>query len=283
VIVDAHTHIFPAQFVRERDAILRAEPVMFALYGSPKAAMATAEDLLRVMDDEQIDYAVVAGVTWTDLDRCREHNDALLAAAVASGGRIVPFCGIPAAAPEQAIAELDRCAAAGAAGFGELRLDLYHHAGRESLPDLIAQAACRYGLPLLLHATEPVGHSYPGKDGGRLDAIWALLVQHPNIVTILAHLGGGLPFFAFMPEVRALFNRTYIDTAAVPWLYDAAAIVSAVRAVGVERVLFGTDFPLRRPGRDLQWLSHAGLDHHELSKVQGGNAASLLKLERRVH
>jgi len=122
-----------------------------------------------------------------------------------------------------------------------------------------------------------------GKPGGLLDAIWALLVQHANIVTILAHLGGGLPFFAFMPEVRALFNRTYIDTAAVPWLYDAAAIVSAVRAVGVERVLFGTDFPLRRPGRDLQWLSHAGLDHHELSKVQGGNAASLLKLERRVH
>ncbi|MGH2585240.1 MAG: amidohydrolase family protein [Dehalococcoidia bacterium] len=280
MIVDAHTHIFPASFIAERDALVVAEPVFATLYTSPKAAMATASDLLGAMDEAGVDRAAIAGFTWLDRDRCARHNDALLDAAGRSRGRLIALCAVPISSPEVADQEMARCAAAGAAGFGELRLDVStgdgHHA---AVLTAIGGAATRLRLPLLLHASEPVGHSYAGKEGGSLAGIWRFLTAHPAVTAILAHLGGGLPFYAHMPEVREVFERLLVDTAAIPWLYDPAAVEAAVGLVGADRVLFATDFPLRHPRKDLAWLRSTGLDEHTLAAILGGNAARLFGWE----
>jgi len=284
VIVDAHTHIFPGGFIADRDALLREEPVFAELYASPRARMATAADLLRAMNEAGVDHAVVAGFAWRDPDRCRLHNDALLAAAAASDGRLSAVCCVPLGSVAAAVAEIDRCAAAGARGFGELRPEaLGIDIGRDRVVPAVAEAAAAHGLPLLLHASEPVGHGYPGKRGQSLGGIWQMITMHPELTTVLAHLGGGLPFYAHMPEVRAVFARTYIDTAATPWLYERGVYRVVAALIGAERILFASDYPLRHPRADLAILRAAGLNDDECAAILGGNAAGLLGLleERR--
>lgn len=278
MIIDVHTHVFPASFIEERDALIREEPVFAELYRSAGARMVTATDLVMAMDQAGVDRAVIAGFGWVEPWRCVAHNDELLGAAERSGGRLIPFCCVPVGDADSMAREMERCVAAGAAGFGELRLERFGEPGVEGGPwDDLGVMASALDAMLLLHASEPVGHDYPGKGGGSLAEIWRFLSAHSGVMAILAHLGGGLPFYAYMPEVRALFERVYVDTAAAPWLYEPAAVRAVIDLIGRERVLFGSDYPLRHPGRDLRWLRGAGLDERELAAVCGENAAVLLK------
>jgi predicted TIM-barrel fold metal-dependent hydrolase len=229
------------------------------------------------MDQAGVDHAVICGFAWRDAERCRRHNNALLEAAAQSGGRLSAFCCVPFASVACVQAEVERCAAAGARGLGELRPEaLGVDLGCDPRAAVLAHSATSLRLPVLLHASEPVGHSYPGKAGQSLGPIWRWLTDHPELVTVLAHLGGGLPFYAHMPEVRSLFARTYVDTAAAPWLYVSAVYRPLVDLIGAERILFASDFPLRDPARDIAILRDAGLTEPELDAILGGNAMTLL-------
>ena len=124
VIVDFHTHIFPPAVLAEREHYVALDATFAELYSNPKARLAGGDDLLASMDAAAIDVSVALGFAWHDEALCRAHNDYLLDAAAKSHGRIVPFCTLPlAAGPAATAAEAKRCSAAGAAGFGELRLE----------------------------------------------------------------------------------------------------------------------------------------------------------------
>lgn len=277
MIIDVHTHAFPRTLVEQRGQLCATEPTFAELYAAPHAQMAQPNEVLAVMDEASVTHAVIAGFAWRDPDLCRHHNDALLEAVAASSGRLVAFAAVPLTDPDTAVREMERCALAGVRGFGELRVD---HAGDVARADetlaAVWGAAARLGLPLLVHASEPVGHAYPGKGGGTLATLWRMLTTFPDTTVILAHLGGGLPFYAHMPEVRAVFNRCYVDTAAVRYLYRRTAVRAVIDLIGADRILFGSDFPLRDPYLDLRWLARTPLADAEWAQITGGNAAALL-------
>jgi predicted TIM-barrel fold metal-dependent hydrolase len=52
----------------------------------------------------------------------------------------------------------------------------------------------------------------------------------------------------------------------------------AADIIGAEKILFGSDFPLIRPGRGLQEMAESGLRPEETAWIQGRNAMGLLKL-----
>ena len=81
-----------------------------------------------------------------------------------------------------------------------------------------------------------------------------------------------------MPEVKAALADVYFDTAASPFLYTPDVFPSATRIVGVERVLFGTDFPLIKHPRLLAQVRESGLSEEEQALITGGNAARLFGL-----
>jgi predicted TIM-barrel fold metal-dependent hydrolase len=70
----------------------------------------------------------------------------------------------------------------------------------------------------------------------------------------------------------------YFDTAASHLLYDPAIYRRVIDAVGADKVLFGSDFPLTTQAKALERARAAGLDDGELAAVLGGNAAQLLGL-----
>jgi predicted TIM-barrel fold metal-dependent hydrolase len=278
VIIDAHTHVFPPEVRDGRDAYLQRDASFRELYGSAKARIATADELLASMDSAGIDRSVACGFGWRDAELCRTHNDYLLEAAAGSGGRLIAFCTVQPSDPG-ARAEIERCAAAGARGLGELRPAQQGYSLAEgAAAELLAWASESLGLALLFHASEPAGHLYPGKTGLPLVQLWAFIAGHPQATVIAAHWGGGLPFYALMPDVQASLAHTYVDTAASGFLYEPAVYARGVELLGAEHILFASDYPLVPQERALAELRDAPIDDEARRLIEGENARRLLGL-----
>ena len=279
MIIDSHTHILPDEFRQERARILRADATFAALFSETGAKTATAAALIASMDRAGVGVSAAAGYGWTDEGVARLANDYALDAARRHPGRIVPFCSANPLDGERAAREVRRCAEAGARGIGELHPDTQGFSSsdpavlRRLAP--LMEAARAFGLPVLVHASEPVGHAYPGKGTFTPDRALALAQAYPENVLVFAHFGGGLPFHALMPEVARALDNVYFDSAAQPFLYTPVAYAAAALAAGGSRILFGSDFPLVSQQRALRAARSGGLDGHDEGRVLGSNAGGL--------
>ena len=103
---------------------------------------------------------------------------------------------------------------------------------------------------VLIHTNEPVGHKYPGKQEISLKQIENLIKSYPDNKIILAHWGGGIFFYSLLKkDIREVLKNVWFDTAASPYLYDAEIYKTAGSITGYDKILFGTDYPLLKPGR----------------------------------
>jgi len=278
-IIDGHTHAFSPDLVRDRQTYLRHDLWFEHLYTDSRALLTTGEDLLTSMDAAGIGQAVVCGFPWRDLGIARDQNDYLADVAARSRGRLAWLGIVPPRIGPPAEAEVARCLDLGAAGFGEFNAD----AQGFDLHDVSAWRAvldrCHAtGCPILLHATEPVGHEYRGKGTATPDRLVPFLAAFPELNVVLAHWGGGLPFYELMPEVAAVTARVVYDTAASTYLYRPQIFRTVLDLVGPERVLWGSDYPVLRQDRFLQRTMNAGLRAEEVEWVMAGTAARLYRM-----
>lgn len=279
-VIDFHTHIAPRWVSECRDELSQADPCFGMLYGDPRARLASAADLIDSMDEAGVTASVALNIGWSSHDLCVRTNDYLLESAARWPERIVPFCMVQPTAGEPALRELERCAAAGAKGVGELRPDTQGYSLLDThIMAPMMHAAAALHMIVLPHVSEPVGHSYPGKGGITPEQPYGLACAFPEATIVCAHWGGGLPFYALMPEVRAALARMYFDTAATQYLYRPEIFDAVVRIVGRDRVLFGSDYPLIRQRRALEYLQASPLSPQDQAALQGANAASLLHRE----
>ena len=280
MIVDFHTHIFPPWLKDRRDRYVDRDRTLGELYRDSNAKMADVDDLIAVMDEDGVDVAVVMGMGWTDIELARDTNDYLIDSVRNHSGRLVGFAGVNPAWGAAAAQEAARCADAGLRGVGELHPDTQgYDIGEAGVMAPLMEAAQELGLVLTTHSSEPVGHLYPGKGSVRPESLWKLALNYPDAVIVMAHWGGGLPFYALMPEVKESLRNVYFDTAASPYLYTKDVFTVAASLVGAEHILLGSDFGLMRPGRLLKQARESGLSDAELAAVTGGNAARLLGLQ----
>ena len=279
MIVDAHTHIFPPGFRQRRDELLRRDATFRELYANPSAALATAEELVGAMDAAGVDVAVAVGIGWSEPELAREANDYLLEEVTRHRDRLVGFCATNPAWGDGGVQEAERCLAAGLRGVGELHPDSQGFSldDRATMAPLM-ELAQRWGVPVLVHASEPVGHAYPGKGHATPEALMGLIQNFPQSTIICAHWGGGLPFYALMPEVAGALGKVYFDSAASPFLYDERVFSHVAQLVRPQGLLFATDYPLITPQRLLAQVRSCGLSPEVEAMVLGGNAARLLGL-----
>lgn len=271
-IVDAHVHVFPPEIVCERAPYLKRDAWFRNLYSDPRARMASAEDVIREMDDCGVATSVVFGFPFADPGLCRLVNDYVIEAVRAHPGRLA---GLACVAPDsrEGVDEAERCLDAGLRGCGEL---VVRDGGLEGGWHDLAVFLAERDAPLLLHANEPVGHLYPGKGRFPVDMFAAFASAHPDLTLVLAHMGGGLLFYELMPEVRQALSRVYYDTSAVPYLYDSRVYPVGVSCVGRGKIIFGSDFPLLSPARYLDGISELGSEMREA--VLGNNAREVFGL-----
>ena len=93
---------------------------------------------------------------------------------------------------------------------------------------------------------------------------------------IFAHFGGGLWLYETMPEMRLALKNARYDTAAWPFLYDARVLAAAKAAGALDKMLYGTDWPILDRERFASRLQSCGLDEREKETFMGSSAARLL-------
>jgi len=279
MIVDFHTHIFPAFIRNSRENFFTSEPEFKLLYQSPRSRLSGAQALIGAMDTHGVDRSVVFGFPWRDPETARRHNDYILQSVQRHPTRLIGFCCLDPTqkgAPEEA----KRCITAGLAGVGELACYGPGTEGKffDALDPIMALCRER-DLPVLIHANEPVGHCYPGKTQMTLRQIYELIKRYTRNKIVLAHWGGGIFFFHLLKkEVKTYFKNIFFDTAASPFLYDISVYPIAVRILGAEKILFGSDYPLLTPDRYVSDMNASGASQADIRAICGLNAAHLLNL-----
>ncbi len=277
MIIDFHTHIFPDSVRNDRAPYLERDATFSHLYSDPKARLSSAEELVEKMDRDGIDMAVTLGMGWQVHEFAVEANDYILQSAMAFPDRIIPFCTVNPVLGEAAAKEVERCAGLGAKGIGELHSYAQgYQLDDERVMAPIMEAAIARDLIVLTHSSEPVGHVYAGKGTVTPDELYRFIETYPEAKIVCAHWGGGLPFYALMPEVSEALHNVYFDSAASPFLYSPNVFSNAVNLVGPDKVLFGTDYPLISHKRLLAQVETQDLDSETKAAFLGGNAQRLL-------
>ena len=118
--------------------------------------------------------------------------------------------------------------------------------------------------------------SIRGRGRTRPEVLWRFIRNFSDVPIVCAHWGGGLPFYGLMPEVKEGLDRAYFDTAATSLLYDAWIFETVASAIGPERILMGSDYPLVRARTMIGQVESSGLSRSAKDMVLGGNAARLL-------
>jgi predicted TIM-barrel fold metal-dependent hydrolase len=277
MIIDFHTHVLSPRIKKDRSRCVENDPAFAQIYASEKVRIATAEDLIENMDREGVSVSVIVNYGWSTHALCVETNDYILESVARYPKRLIGFGAVSSCTDDASLVEIERCARAGIRGVGELRPDT--QSLDFTVKDILkpfADLLRKYKLMILTHASEPVGHSYPGKGAATPGLLYSFINHFLDLPVVCAHWGGGLPFYALMPEVREALENVYFDTAISPFLYRPDIYRQVSQLVGADRILFGSDYPVLPPGRLLREIESVELPEESKDMILSGNARRLL-------
>ncbi len=289
-VVDCHVHLYPPEINRDPAgwAAAAGEAHWARLCarvradGQPVQGFPEVEALLRSLDAAGVDRAVLLGWYWEKPDSCVRQNRFFAECIRRYPDRLSAFATVHPAAGAEALAEVRRAHGDGLIGLGELSPHSQQVDAEDPWLAALFDLAGELGLPVNLHVTDPVMKPYPGRVVTPLDDFVRWSRRHARTRFILAHWAGGL-------DVTALEN-VWIDTAAAPLIYRTGAWIRAGRDVAVERVLFGSDYPLNLYprtsaeadlGQFVREVRTVGLTPEAQRLILGANAAALLGLPER--
>ena len=279
MIIDFHTHVFPSYIRDGREVLTSKDDTLRALYSNESDRMISAEELVSTMDGSGVDLSVVMGIGWTDVELGRISNDYLIESVRRFPKKLVGFCSVNPLWGPAALEEIERCADAGLVGIGEL----HPESQRFDLTDIslmtpIVSMALSKKMPILVHGSEPVGHRYAGKGNTTPEVLMNFIEHFPEVKIICAHWGGGLPFYGLMPEVLSALGNVFFDTAASPLLYRRDVFQVATDAVGNDKVILGTDYPLVQQNRMIRQVLESGISDDAKEGILYSNATRILEI-----
>jgi predicted TIM-barrel fold metal-dependent hydrolase len=199
---------------------------------------------------------VLGGHVTTDAD-----NDAVLAACRPSGGRLVPFF---FANPHRPADEYDKRAAE----FRGLEVSPAVHGVGLDDPRTrqLVEVAAEHGQPVYAVCLIRAG------SGAR--ELAALALDFPAVTFVLGHGGtGNIDLDAI--EVIAPHPNVMFETSGG----YSTVLTAALRRLGADRLLFGSEYPLQHPDVELAKFRAAGLTPADWDRIVWRNALRVLNLE----
>ncbi|MBA7507506.1 hypothetical protein ES706_06225 [subsurface metagenome] len=299
MIIDGHCHVWDEESLsKELRAILVSIAKQFNF--DPNLILnGTPERLVEEMDEAGIDKTVIVALDYQYLFRgkvsYREYNDMVAEMFNEYPDRLIGFAGIDPRRGKEAIQELERCIEE--LGFKGVKLwpltgfypdDIKYYPFYERVEELGAVVFCHTGEgppKTYLKYCRPV-------------YVDTIAVDFPKIKFIMAHMGN--PWTNEAISVATKNPNVYLDISAweptfkmVPFAFFQT-LVQAKLSCGIEKILFGTDWPLFTPILSLKkWvrgikkmklpppLQLMGLPEftdEEKNKILGENAAKVLGL-----
>jgi predicted TIM-barrel fold metal-dependent hydrolase len=182
-----------------------------------------------------------------------------------SDARIRSYVAVNPNDTDFALAEIDRCVAAGAVG---LKLAAARRCDDGLLDAIIARAAA-YSLPVLHHIWQHRRRHWIGQDISDVADLAVIAGRHPTVSFILAHIGGGGDYAHTFAAVRDTPN-VLLDLSGSG--ADRGMLDDALLAVGPRRLLWGADITLCTGLAKLWSLEVIGLPAGELADIRWRNA-----------
>ena len=193
-------------------------------------------------------------------------NDALLAAATASGGRLIPLCRVDPWEGDDAIAELRRAIASGARGLFLHPSEEHFRVNDVPLVRPIVECAAELSAPVMVAAgfhlfAEPL----------QLGAAAAWTPQNPFVLTNGGQFNiSGLS--GFDAELALANANVHVQTSA---MYREDFLEGVVAKFGPERLLFATAAPLFTMRYERLRVDLAHFGDAERGLVLGGNSSRI--------
>ncbi|QBB68940.1 amidohydrolase [Pseudolysobacter antarcticus] len=272
-----------------------------------------AEQRLALMDETGVDVQVLSLTTpglnnlgHRGIDLARRANDLLAEAVAANPSRFQALAALPFADADSAARELRRCVEE----LGCKGAILYGRVGDKNLDHAMFEptfaCAAELGIPLLIHPQIPqasVRDAYYAGFSAPIDlalstfglgwhyeagiqfvriVLAGVFDRHPNLQVILGHWGELVIFYlerlAMLDRVSELVhpfvdyvrNNLYLTASG---MFSPAYLGRAIEAVGLERILFSTDFPYqyRRGGDARRFLETLQLNEDDKRKFAHAN------------
>ena len=300
MIVDIHVHAFPDKVAAKAIGTLEA------LYGAQAFSDGTIAELLAHMTASGVNQSVILPVstaarqvisinTWVSglsalVGEYMNHPETGNTACADSRAPLIGF-GTIHPQFEGYKDEIQRIKELGIKGVK------FQPTFQEFYPDdegmfPIYEELIKAGLTILFHVGDEIRHarvvySTPRRLARMLDAMKSEIdscsyrsrAEHgsPGTVKIIAaHLGG----YRMWDQVEEhLVGRDlYFGTSYVFGHLDSHRALRIIRSHGIDRVLFGSDFPFASQRKDVESMSQLDLARSEKEKILGGNAAKLLGL-----
>lgn len=172
--------------------------------------------------------------------------------------------------------------------------DLYATASDLDVPLFVHPTSPRSDEPFQRYRLTPIaGFPFDTTVAALHLVLSGTMAAFPELKIVLGNLGGTVPFLAgridkgyiSYPEAREKLDRPpsaylrnmYYESAGMP---NSGALRLAIDFAGVDRVMFGSDFPQQIADVDLglRVIEEQGLDEADRQRIVGLNAAGLLKV-----
>jgi len=264
-VIDAHCHIYPEKIVD------RAVAGTDAFYGTRAACRGVASELVAFSKTLGIDHFVIQSVATTPKQVASINS--FIASAVAENSAL--FTGLGAAHPdcEDQVAVIEQIKALGLHGI-KIHPDIQGFAidDERMLP---VYALCQDAqLPILMHTGD---HRYNFSNPDRLLPI---LKAFPRLTVIGAHFGG---WSVWDDAATALsdYPNLFVDCSSTfPFANNDLLLGERLIAkYGYERVLFGSDFPMWSPKRELETFFSLNLSDDARRAILSENAKKVYQIQ----
>ena len=253
------------------------DPGFKLLYSSEKSVLTDDAGLADYILDNRLTGAAAMSFPWDGERHCLRQNEYM--AEVSENNNLYPFGMIPLSGSKSVRVYAEEIKSYGLYGIGEIAFynDGMTDSNLKFLREVL-EASVELSLPVCLHINEPVGHQYPGKYEPSLAVVYELIKSVPGAVIVLSHWGGGMLFYELMPEVREVMKNVYYDTAASPYLYRSDIYSTALKIIGAEKIIFGSDYPLLGVERYRDSIEKEISSSVDRDNILGGNARRVLRI-----
>ena len=246
---------------------------------------ATADQLLHAMDNAEIERVILQGWYWESMESCRLQNRFYAQLIQQHSDRVSAFATIQPKDGKIA-EELNWAKDHGFIGIGEIHPQAQGFSLTDQCWAALIEQIQDWNFVVNFHVTDPDTGDHPGKILTPLSEYLDLAQAFPNQDFILSHLGALIPLREEFRLRAKQITNLYYDCAAIPLLYPSAKINEVAAVVGADRLLFGSDYPLRvfpktqkQPEflQSLEFVRESGLTDEQLELVFTKNAKRLLR------
>ncbi len=261
-IVDAHCHIYPDK-IAEKAAAATCD----FYEGLGSTLDGTVSTLLKEAEIAGIEHCIVQSVATTP-KQVSSINNFIADSVAASEGK---FTGLGTLHPdsEDVKADVDEIISLGLKGvklhpdIQQFKIDDYRM--------LKIYELCEGRLPILMHTGD---NRYDYSNPNRIIPI---LDIYQDLTVVGAHFGGW-SIWEEATEKLCKYEKFYVDCSSSLYALTPEKAKELIMQYGIERVLFGTDYPMWEPKAEIERFMAIDLTDKEREDILYNNAAKMFDI-----